>query len=50
MNVYQKTPLRKRVAMPETGKISSKNISDKGLVSIVYKELLEFNRNKATNF
>ena len=32
------------------GKIFFKNISDQGLVSIIYKELLEFNKKMATNF
>ena len=37
--------------MPETGgEIFLKNISDQGLVSIIYKELLEFNKKMATNF
>lgn len=32
--------------MPETEKKKSQNMSDKRLVSMIYKELLEFNKEK----
>ena len=32
------------------GRIFFKNISDQGLVCIIYKELLEFKKKMATNF